>query len=200
MASMWRKAMLYLGLGPDDEYEDDGAYDERYAAPPPQQAREQAPPAARPAPAPRSRPGRPSPLAAPQAAPEPDSGTVRTLPPPQPSRQAPPAPAPTASPRPAVRPVPASASARPHVVAPTSFNQAQDVADRYKVSQPVLLNLQGVERDLARRLIDFSSGLCYGLGGHMEKVAHQVYLLTPAGVEVSADDRRRLQDRGLLDG
>lgn len=194
MASMWRKAMLYLGLGPDDEYEDDGAYDERYAAPAPQPVREAAPPP-RPAPASRQRPTRP----APQVVPDPDSGTVRTLPPPQASRQPPPAPVASVSPRPAVRPVPASASARPHVVAPTSFNQAQDVADRYKVSQPVLLNLQDVDRDLARRLIDFSSGLCYGLEGDMERVADQVFLLTPRGAEVSDDDRRRLREGGLVD-
>jgi cell division inhibitor SepF len=85
-------------------------------------------------------------------------------------------------------------------VAPTSFNQAQDVADKFKGAQPVILNLQGVDRDLARRLIDFSSGLCYGLGGQMEKVAHQVYMLTPTNVEVSAEERRRLQERGLHDG
>jgi cell division inhibitor SepF len=98
-----------------------------------------------------------------------------------------------------VRPVAMTASAKPHVVSPTSFNHAQEVADKFKASQPVILNLQGVDRDLARRLIDFSSGLCYGLGGHMEKVAHQVYLLTPTNVEVSAEERRRLQERGLHD-
>ena len=102
-------------------------------------------------------------------------------------------------PRTVVRPVPAVASAKPFVVAPSSFNQAQDVADRFKGSQPVIVNLQGVDRDLSRRLIDFSSGLCYGLGGQMEKVAHQVYLLTPSNVEVSPEERRRLQERGLHD-
>ena len=58
------------------------------------------------------------------------------------------------------------------------------------------MNLQGADRDLSRRLIDFASGLCYGLGGQMERVGNQVYLLTPANVEVSADERRRLQERG----
>ncbi len=119
---------------------------------------------------------------------------MRTLPA-QPQQPEPVAP----KPRAVVRPIPASASAKPHVVSPNSFNHAQEVADKFKANQPVLLNLQGAERDLARRLIDFSSGLCYGLGGHMEKVAHQVYLLTPTNVEVSADERRRLQERGLHD-
>lgn len=193
MASMWRKAMLYLGLGPDDEYEEDGMVDDRQMAPAPAPVREQAP---RQAPPSRPRPAqRPSAVSAQQPMADPEASTVRTLPGPA-REEAPSAP----TPRPVVRPVPAVASARPHVVAPTSFNQAQDVADKFKASQPVILNLQAVERDLARRLIDFSSGLCYGLGGHMEKVAHQVYLLTPANVEVSAEDRRRLQERGLHDG
>ncbi|HEV3225878.1 MAG TPA: cell division protein SepF [Acidimicrobiales bacterium] len=106
----------------------------------------------------------------------------------------------TASQRsPVVRAIPATASAKPHVVSPASFNEAQEVADKYKGNVPVIINLQNVDRDLSRRLIDFASGLCYGLGGAMEKVAHQVYLLTPSNVEVSAEERRRLQERGLYD-
>jgi cell division inhibitor SepF len=63
----------------------------------------------------------------------------------------------------------------------------------------VILNLSGVERDLARRLLDFSSGVTYALGGSVERVAPQVYLLTPADVEVSADDRRRIKAGDLGD-
>ena len=92
--------------------------------------------------------------------------------------------------------MPVTPNAKPFVVMPTSFNQAQDVADKYKISQPVIMNLQGADRDLARRLIDFASGLCYGLGGQMERVANQVYLLTPTNVEVSPEERRRLHERG----
>ncbi len=82
---------------------------------------------------------------------------------------------------------------------PTSFNDVQQVADRFKTLNPVIVNLQGVNRDLSRRLIDFASGLCYGLGGNMERVADSVYLLTPSDVELSDDERRHLQDRGLVD-
>ncbi|TMA59800.1 MAG: cell division protein SepF [Deltaproteobacteria bacterium] len=60
-----------------------------------------------------------------------------------------------------------------------------------------MVNLQNVDRDLARRIIDFSSGLAYGLGGQMDRVADQVFLLTPSNVEVSAEEKRRLQERGL---
>jgi cell division inhibitor SepF len=92
-----------------------------------------------------------------------------------------------------------SAQAKPSVISPKSFNHAQEVADKFKASQPVILNLQGVDRELSRRLLDFCSGICYALGGHMEKVATKVYLLTPTNVEVSAEERRRLQERGLHD-
>ena len=95
-----------------------------------------------------------------------------------------------------VRPVPITANAKPHVVVPALFNQAQDVADKFKTNQPVVMNLQGADRELSRRLIDFASGLCYGLGGQMERLVNQVYLLTPGNVEVSADERRRLEERG----
>ena len=62
--------------------------------------------------------------------------------------------------------------------------------------QPVIVNLEAADRDLSRRLIDFASGVCYGLGGTMERVGGQVYLLTPTDVEVSDDDKRRLTQRG----
>jgi cell division inhibitor SepF len=107
------------------------------------------------------------------------------------------APAAEPEPRGVVRPLPSTA--KPHVVSPTGFNDVQQVADRFKRDQPVIINLQGVDRDLSRRLIDFASGLCYGLEGDMERVADQVFLLTPRGAEVSDDDRRRLREGGLVD-
>ena len=92
----------------------------------------------------------------------------------------------------AVRTVTApAANPRPHHVSPTSFNEAQEVGDRFKEGQPVIVNLQEVDSDLKRRLIDFASGLCYALDGKVERVANGVYLLTPANVQVSDDDRRR---------
>ena len=63
---------------------------------------------------------------------------------------------------------------------PRRFDQAQEVADRFKEGNPVIMNLEGADREVARRLIDFASGLCYGLDGSMEKVANGVYLLKPA--------------------
>ena len=104
------------------------------------------------------------------------------------------------APRPSVvRTMPtASTAARVHVVEPRGFNDAQEVGDRLKANQPVILNLQGLDRDLQRRLIDFSSGLAYALGGSMSRVADQVFLLTPSNVEVSQEEKERLQARGLF--
>jgi cell division inhibitor SepF len=220
MASMWRKAMLYLGLGPDDEYDDFDVTGEHQ----------------------RGAPAR-SVVRRPEAQHDPEpSGSVRTLPPsgdasngrdrhdagranghgPDNGRASAGGPvsdrdraaagdshlevARSSSRRSSsserssgrgavVRPLP-TGSSKPFVVGPTSFNDAQEVADKFKVNVPVILNLQGVERDLARRIIDFASGLCYGLGGQMERVANQVYLLTPSDVEVSPEERRRLRERG----
>jgi cell division inhibitor SepF len=99
--------------------------------------------------------------------------------------------------RPAVvRPVPVQ-STRVHVVQPSGFADAQEIGERLKTSQPVIVNLQDVDPDLSRRLIDFCSGAVYVAGAKMQKVAKQVFLLTPSNVEVSDEEKRRLQERGL---
>jgi len=87
---------------------------------------------------------------------------------------------------------------RVHLVVPKSFNDAQDVADKFKDSIPVILNLQGIETDLSKRLIDFSSGLTYALDGGMQRIADKVFLLTPRNVEVSAEERARLLEKGFF--
>ena len=100
-------------------------------------------------------------------------------------------------PRPrAVEEAPGGASVRVHLVVPRSFNDAQQIADKFKEGTPVILNLQSSEADLSKRLIDFSSGLTYALSGGMQRVADKVFLLTPRNVEVSAEERARLLERG----
>jgi cell division inhibitor SepF len=100
--------------------------------------------------------------------------------------------------RPELAPVPASASpaVKVHLVVPRSFNDAQTIADRFKDYTPVILNLQGVDSELSKRLIDFASGLTYALDGGMQRIADKVFLLTPANVEVSAEQRAQLLERG----
>jgi cell division inhibitor SepF len=79
-----------------------------------------------------------------------------------------------------------------HKSEPRRFNEAREIADRYKDGIPVIMNLQSTDDTIARRLVDFASGLVYGLDGKIEMVANRVYLLTPQNVDVSAEDRERL--------
>src|SRR6266849_5578071 len=192
MASMWRRAMVYLGLQDDDELDYGGEY-ESYG--------EYGEPAEEPQNPRAARGGREEPDPRPGSASE--SGTVRTARPEARTDYAAaeygatePAPAPprptareepsgTSAPRPSVvRTIGPTSAARVHVVEPQGFNDAQEVGDRLKASQPVILNLQGLPDELQRRLIDFSSGLAYAVGGKMAKVADRVFMLTPTNVEV----------------
>ena len=92
--------------------------------------------------------------------------------------------------------VPNPGSVRVHLVLPRSFNDAQQIADKFKHSIPVILNLQSADAELSKRLIDFASGLTYALDGGMQRVADKVFLLTPRNVEVSAEQRAQLLERG----
>ena len=169
MASMWRQAMLYLGLGPDEQYDElDGLQHPDDTPGTPASKSDQVSVVT----SPTSSPTMPDQArgSAIESAALTSSGSVRTIP---------------------------ITSAKPHVVAPRTFNDAQQLADRFKADQPVIVNLQTANRDLARRIIDFVSGLCYALGGKMEKVADQVYLLAPSHVNLAEEERQRLQERGL---
>jgi cell division inhibitor SepF len=166
--SVFRKAAEYLGLVDD---EDDEVYEyENY-----EDYGDEAPPRAAASKTPRAEP---QPAAAASGAvtlvrpirPEtPDTGVTRNV-----------------------------APAKVHVLEPESFNDAQELGDRLKAGQPVIVNLQGLDRELQRRLIDFSSGLCYALSGTMSKAADQVFLLTPPNVDVPDDEKERLRESGLF--
>jgi cell division inhibitor SepF len=103
------------------------------------------------------------------------------------------------SPRSSVRhmaAVPNQNAVKVHLVLPRSFNDAQQIADKFKHSIPVILNLQSADSELSKRLIDFASGLTYALDGGMQRVADKVFLLTPRNVEVSAEQRAQMLERG----
>jgi len=85
-----------------------------------------------------------------------------------------------------------------HLIVPKNFNDAQQIADRYKDDVPVILNLQQTDPELSKRLIDFSSGLTYALDGGMQRIADKVFLLTPRNVDVSAEERARLIEKGFF--
>jgi cell division inhibitor SepF len=176
---MFRTAMVWLGLVDDDEYDgDDEQYylDDEYDEPAD----------AAPAPTPRVAAARPAPT---------ENSPVTVF---RGRHSRTEAEAPVATvPRPsAVRAIPMP-TAQVYVMDPRGFNDAQEVGDRLKNGQPVILNLQGVDRDLQRRLIDFASGLAYALSGTMSKAADQVFLLTPSNAEITDEEKERLQARGL---
>ncbi len=192
--SLWKRTMDYLGLGPDDAYDEYDDYDEPEPAPRPRRANHE----------PEHRSTRASHH-------ESESeGVVRTTParPTFPSRDFDASQARRSAvsddsnvhPRPSrgsaggdnggasLRAVPPSSTTEPHTVRPRRFDQAQEVADKFKEGQPVIMNLEASDREVARRLIDFASGICYALDGSMEKVATGVYLLKPPAVRVARFD------------
>ena len=174
MAGLWKRAMEVLGLSDGDAYSDYEAYEDQGGAPPMR----------------RSSQARPDgegvaavrPMA--QAPGQEHSGSSGV----------------TVLPRsPAVRTITAVAQqARVHTTTPSEFSDCEEIGQRFRGGQPVIVNLGDVDRELTRRIVDFASGLVYGLNGTLKKAGEKVYLLTPSNVEVSADERRKLQDRGLL--
>lgn len=193
----WKRALHFLGLVED--YEDD------YADLPPQDPMAGQPPmGAEPPAAPRPEPtnvrriggageeepamaGAPAPPPGQPAAPSPvqPSGTVNVLggPSQAPEEQS------GAGPR---------MADHVHVTSPTAFNDVEEVGENFRDSVPVLMNLQGASETVAKRLLDFASGLIYGLDGRIERTGDRMFLLTPADVEITAAEMSRLQDRGLM--
>jgi len=97
-----------------------------------------------------------------------------------------------------IRPIPSVPTRQVHVIEPSGFNDAEEIGDKFKADIPVIVNLQAMEPETAKRLIDFAAGLTFGLDGSIQPVAKKVFLLTPRNVEVSAEERRRLQERGFF--
>ena len=189
--TLWKRAMDYLGLGPEDPYDD---YDMPQDVDP-RMGRRQPPQAWEPEPQRgRSRGGgwEEEPPRSSRVGPR----DLEPVPPRRPSSTDPgdPSGLTVRAPQRSVQahsPVhrgPAAAPGEPYTVRPRRFDQAQELADKFKEGQPVIMNLEGTERDVSRRLIDFASGLCYGLGGTMEKVATGVYLLKPFAGVAPRDD------------
>lgn len=96
---------------------------------------------------------------------------------------------------PSVRPMPMASI---HRAEPKRFDDVRDIGERFKQGIPVIMSLQRAEDSVARRLVDFASGLVFGLEGSIEIVASRVYLLTPANMEVSAEERERLVEGGFF--
>jgi cell division inhibitor SepF len=97
-----------------------------------------------------------------------------------------------------IHPIPSAATGKVHLIEPSGFNDAEEIGEKFRADIPVIVNLQGLEPETAKRLIDFAAGLTFGLDGRIQRVADKVFLLTPRNVEVSAEERRRLQERGFF--
>jgi len=97
-----------------------------------------------------------------------------------------------------LRPVDNGGDIQVHLVIPRNFNDAQQVADQFKRSVPVILNLQTADHELSKRMIDFCSGLTYAMDGGMQRIAEKMFLLTPRNVDVSAEEKARLIDKGFF--
>ena len=168
MSGMWKRTLAYLGLV--EEYEDEYAPEGDEAPPPPRRPPEPA------AAGPRS----------------PDSTNVRRI------AQARPERSPSLAPAPDPEPSAPPSSGKVHVTNPTTFNDVEEVGERFRNGIPVIMNLAGASESVAKRMLDFASGLIFGLDGRIERVGDRVFLLTPAGVDVSSEERRRLGERGFF--
>lgn len=102
----------------------------------------------------------------------------------------------TVTPGPGMQPVP---QVKMQISEPRTFSEAQNIADKFKQGVPVIMNLTMSEPELAKRLLDFASGLTYGLNGGLQKVSDKVFMLTPANVDVS-DAQRAIRGSGLFGG
>ena len=81
---------------------------------------------------------------------------------------------------------------RMQVMRPKEFKEATKVADCLKSGQAVVLNLEDVPNDSARRMIDYLAGVLYAVDGKIERPAHRTFLLTPKGVSVASEDMAQL--------
>ena len=175
-SDVWNRTLVYFGIAEDDDWDEDGAVTQE------ELERDY-----------RSRSSRQNVRRLPRSR-EQDSWTE----PESSEEQVPVSPSSSSRSRGRLRGVDAGGQVQVHLVLPRSFNDAQQIADKFKDQVPVILNLQNSDNELSKRLIDFASGLTYALDGSMQRVADKVFLLTPKNVELSAEERARALDRGAF--
>jgi cell division inhibitor SepF len=83
-------------------------------------------------------------------------------------------------------------------VHPRTYNEARTIGEYFREGTPVIMNLTEMVDSDAKRLVDFSAGLIFGLRGSIERVTNKVFLLSPANVEVAAEDKARIAERGFF--
>ena len=73
------------------------------------------------------------------------------------------------------------------VIKPTSVEDAREITETLLANRTVVLNLEGIDVDIAQRIIDFTSGSCYAISGNLQKISHYIFIITPASVDISGD-------------
>jgi cell division inhibitor SepF len=81
---------------------------------------------------------------------------------------------------------------------PRTYNEARTIGEHFREGTPVIMNLTEMVDSDAKRLVDFAAGLIFGLRGSLERVTNKVFLLSPANVEVTAEDKARIAERGFF--
>jgi cell division inhibitor SepF len=81
---------------------------------------------------------------------------------------------------------------------PTTYNEARTIGEHFRDGVPVIMNLTELDESDAKRLVDFAAGLAFGLRGTMERVTNRVFLLSPANVQVTAEDKARIAEGGFF--
>jgi len=81
---------------------------------------------------------------------------------------------------------------------PRTYNEARTIGEHFREGTPVIMNLTEMVDSDAKRLVDFAAGLIFGLRGSIERVTNKVFLLSPANVEVTAEDKARIAERGFF--
>ena len=186
LANVWERALVYFGIADDEDWDEDAYYEDEPEEPDPYARRNvRHLPGAAHAARLRRRLDRSRAVAGSPADERPPSAPDRQRPTGQRRARN-------------LEAVRGPGASQVHLVLPRSFNDAQQVADRYKNGVPVILNLQNADAELSKRLIDFASGLTYALEGGMQRIADKVFLLTPRDVELSAEDRARMLERGFF--
>lgn len=98
----------------------------------------------------------------------------------------------------ATEPAPTTDLARITTLHPRTYNEARTIGEHFREGTPVIMNLTEMVDSDAKRLVDFSAGLIFGLRGSIERVTNKVFLLSPANVEVTAEDKARIAERGFF--
>ncbi|CAM3168194.1 cell division protein SepF [Stackebrandtia soli] len=83
-------------------------------------------------------------------------------------------------------------------VHPTTYNEARTVGEAYRDGTPVIMNLSELDESDAKRLVDFAAGLVFGLRGSFDRVTNRVFLLSPANIQVTAEDKAKIAEGGFF--